>query len=196
VSWTEGATTAAREYGLDEITLSGPFTIFAIPEAPLVEVATSEPAVWDGDGSFVDAAIEWYDDVAGLDRWLVESGPEQWRRIDDVALGTRSPVSGSGVVSDMVLEDHRISFTTTAVGVPHLVKVSWFPNWKATGADGPYRAAPSLMIVVPTEEHVVIDFVDRAPETLGRLTTAGTLIGLGVWQWLARKREDPEVVGA
>jgi len=189
VSWTEEATMAATDYGLGMITDSGPFTIFAIPDSPLVEIADFEPAVWAGEGGFFEAAIDWYDDVDGLDRWLVETGPDDWRRIDDVALGSRDPVRSGGVVTDMVLEDHRISFTTTAVGVPHLVKVSWFPNWQAEGADGPYRAAPSLMIVVPTSESVVINFSDRLPETTGRIVTAVTLIGLGGWFWRRRNSE-------
>ena len=95
-------------------------------------------------------------------------------------------------MTDVVLEDHRISFTTTAVGVPHLVKVSWFPNWQATGADGPYRAAPSLMVVVPTQEDVVVEFRDRLPETAGKLISAATIIGLGVWYWRRRAEEPVE----
>ena len=49
------------------------------------------------------------------------------------------------------MTDDRISFRTDAIGVPHLVKVSYFPNWQATGAEGPYHAGPSFMMVVPTE---------------------------------------------
>lgn len=192
VSYTESATQSAHEFGLQVIAQSDPFTIFGVPESPLVEIASFEPAVWDGEGDFVDAAIEWYDDVDGLDRWVVEDGPNDWRRISDVALGSRAPVSGSGFVSDMVLDDHRISFSTTAIGVPHLVKVSWFPNWHATGAEGPYRAAPSLMIVVPTQSDVVIEFSDRLPERAGKVVTAGTLIGLGLWTW--GRRRDQVVV--
>lgn len=189
VSWTEAATLAADEYGLERLAVSGPFTVFALPEASLVDVAEYEPAVWDGGGSFVDAAIEWYDDIALLDKWMVADGPDEWSRIDSVSDDRRVPIATDGVVTEAVLEDHRISFRTTAVGVPHLVKVSWFPNWRATGADGPYRAAPSLMIVVPTEEEVVLEFGDRLAETAGKVVTAGTLVGLGVWYWI-RRRED------
>ncbi len=181
VSFTETATQAAHDYGLEVAAVSEPFTVFRLPEAPFVEIAAHEPAVWNGESSFFDAALEWYDDVDGLDRWFVESGPDNWRRIDDATERTRRRISTTGVVSNAVLEDHRISFTTSAVGVPHLVKVSWFPNWTATGAEGPYRAAPSLMIVVPTETEVVLEFRDRLPETAGKLVSLGTIIALGVW---------------
>jgi hypothetical protein len=187
VSFTEAATDAAARKGLEVVAESEPFTVFALPESDLVDVASFQPAVWAGDEPFFDAAVDWYDDVSGLDRWLVEDGPSEWRRIDSVDLHSREPISTRGVVSNVVLEDHRIEFTTTAVGVPHLVKVSWFPNWSASGADGPYRAAPSLMIVVPTESDVVIEFKDRLPETAGKAVTLGTLVGLAVWAWRRRR---------
>ena len=93
----------------------------------------------------------------------------------------------SGVVTDVVAEDHRISFTTTAVGVPHLVKVSHFPNWTAEGADGPYRAAPSLMVVVPTSEQVVLEFKNTNAENLGMALTLTAAVGLGVYAYQRRK---------
>lgn len=193
VSFTETATEAARDFGLEVIAESEPFTIFALPASELVEVGDFEPAVWAGEESFFDAAVEWYNDVNGLDRWLVEDGPDDWRRVESATRGTRSPAVASGDVSNIVLEDHRISFETTAIGAPHLVKVSWFPNWVATGADGPYRVAPSLMLVVPTASEVVIEFKDRAAESAGKAITAGTLIGLGIFWW--RKRRSSSLAG-
>jgi uncharacterized membrane protein len=90
----------------------------------------------------------------------------------------------------VIVDDHQIEFDTTAIGVPHLVKVSYFPNWKADGADGPYRAAPSLMVVVPTEGHVVISFQDTWAETGGKWLTAITLLGLIALavRWRLRRR--------
>ena len=45
-----------------------------------------------------------------------------------------------------------LSFHVDQVGVPVLVKVSYFPNWEVDGAEGPYRVAPNMMVVVPTEQ--------------------------------------------
>jgi hypothetical protein len=71
-----------------------------------------------------------------------------------------------------------------------LIKVSYFPNWTAEGAEGPWRATPSLMMVVPTSENVVLEFKDTWAETGGKIATALAvlaLIGLGVWS--ARRRD-------
>jgi len=97
-------------------------------------------------------------------------------------------------VSNIVLDDHRISFTTEAIGVPHLVKVSYFPNWKATGADGPWRSTPSLMVVVPTESEVVLEFADTTAEGGGKLLTlggVGALIVIGGMSF-RRRRITPD----
>ena len=44
----------------------------------------------------------------------------------------------------------KISFDVSEIGKPVEVKESYFPNWKVSGAKGPYRLAPNLMVVVPT----------------------------------------------
>jgi hypothetical protein len=199
VSFTEAATLAAREAGLEEIAAAPPWTIFRLPTSSLVDVAAVQPAVWDGGGDVLDPAVEWYSDVDGLDHWLAADGPPGWVRVDDVADRYNSVLpyqTGDPVVSDVVLEDHRISFTTTAVGIPHLVKVSYFPNWQATGADGPYRAAPSLMMVVPTEEEVTLEFNNTWAENLGMAISIAAvlgLVGLFVYRRALRRDRRPEV---
>lgn len=188
VATTEAANEKAVEADLQVLVETEPFTVYALPESDLVEVGAWEPAVWSGGGSFVDASLDWYDDVDNLDRWLVAQGPEDWLRIDDVGDRGRRSVRIEGAVSDIVLEDHRISFHTTAVGAPHLVKVSHFPNWQATGAEGPYRAAPSLMVVVPTQEDVTIEFSNTIAENGGLLMSGATLAGLAALGMVHRRR--------
>jgi hypothetical protein len=90
-----------------------------------------------------------------------------------------------GSVSDIELDDQSISFTTSAIGVPHLVKVSYFPNWVAEGADGPWLASPSLMVVVPTESEVVLEFRNQAPEWIGWLLTLAGIAALAAFRFLS-----------
>jgi uncharacterized membrane protein len=130
-------------------------------------------------------ALEWYEDVDNLDRWVVADGPADWPRIESLDDRPNVPIeTPEDAVSDIVIENHRISFTTTAVGVPHLVKVSYFPNWRAQGADGPWRATPSLMVVVPTSEDVVLEFEDTWAENGGKIATVvGLVVLLGAVLW-------------
>ena len=67
-----------------------------------------------------------------------------------------------------------VSFRTDRVGEPHIVKVSWFPNWKAEGAEGPWMLSPGLMVVVPTQPEVRLRYQDTPVDLTGKaLTVAG-----------------------
>lgn len=183
-----------------------PFHVFRLPATELVAVATHLPSVYDvpdrglfssligsetvngPDGeplpSFHDKALLWYDDIQNLHRLIVADGPEAWPRITDISERPDVPLTGGGQVSNIVIEDHRISFTTDAIGVPHVIKISYFPNWEATGAEGPWRATPSLMVVVPTSNQVVLEFADTWVETGGKiLTVLGVLALIGAVLW-------------
>ncbi len=193
VAFTDEAKERA-DLELTRVLTSEPFSVFALPESDLVEVATSVPAVFAGD-DFEEAAMRWYDDVDRLDEWLVADGPEDWPRVVDAAnpyAAAARPITGGGEVTDLVVEDHKVSFTTSAVGVPHLVKVSHFPNWRADGAEGPYRAAPSLMLVIPTQQDVVLEFGYTWAELTGfALTAVGIGVAIGVPLWRRRQRRLP-----
>jgi hypothetical protein len=136
-------------------------------------------------------ALDWYDDVDNLDRLVVADGPVDWPRIESIDERPTTAIEApDDAVSDISVDNHRISFTTSAVGAPHLIKVSYFPNWVAEGAEGPWRATPSLMMVVPTSEDVVLEFRDTWAETGGKVATGlavVALVGIGVWS--ARRRD-------
>ena len=217
VSFTPEA--AEKALGIDEfelVTTTEPFQVFRLPETQLVEAATHLPAVYEvpdrsllrsltGSGSvmgrdgeplpsFHDMALEWYEDVDEMDRWVVADGPAEWPRIESIRERPDTEIDvPENPVSNIVLEDHRISFTTEAVGVPHVVKISYFPNWKATGADGPWRAAPSLMVVVPTDNEVVIEFQDTWAESSGQILTIVGLVGLLVGGFAAWRRTTSQI---
>jgi hypothetical protein len=198
VTFTERATDAAREHPLyTEVATAPPWTIFEMPPSDLVDIAERQPSVYVGELGTQEWALEWYDydDPSDLDYWITVDGPQDWRRIAEISerFVDERPYDITGAeVTDVVLEEHRISFTTNAVGVPHLVKVSYFPNWTATGAEGPYRAAPSLMVVVPTDEQVVLEFRQTWPE-LGGLALSLVAIGLLLTRLVMRRRRKAGV---
>ena len=68
--------------------------------------------------------------------------------------------------------------------MPVLVKVSYFPNWTAHGAEGPYRIAPNMMVVVPTSNDVRLTF-DRSRSDLFfyALTGIGILLLIASRIW-------------
>jgi hypothetical protein len=108
------------------------------------------------------------------------SGPSEWQRIDvaidmnrrigepdessrrvDVVLPTK-PIDVVNiepiVVSDVEQGRSSVSFSVNKIGTPVLVRTSYFPNWNVSGAEGPYRVAPNMMVVIPTQTDVKLSF--------------------------------------
>ena len=196
ITVTEEAREKAIDADLEILAEPSPWTIFALPDSDFVDVATRQPVVWAGEESFKDAGLEWYDDVDNLDYWVTADGPENWPRIMEIGerfdFGRR--IGAGGTVTDVVVSDTRIEFTTDAIGVPHLVKMSYFSNWEVTeGGEGPFYAMPSLMVVVPDSERVVLQFRRSGVEKLGNLLTLAGLTTLAWfgWQRYRRYRDDP-----
>ena len=82
------------------------------------------------------------------------------------------------VVSDIAADEFSISFEVDRVGQPVLVRTSYFPNWQVSGADGPYRVAPNLMVVVPTDTEVELTYGRSTIELFSTLLTLVGFVGL------------------
>jgi hypothetical protein len=189
ITQTEEMTGEANRLGLEPLLVEEGYSIFALPESQPVDVAEYTPMVYEGEEDFADVALDWYDEIDSLNRWIVAEGPANWPRFSEIGgpydLGQPLDTT-EAVISDVVIDDHEVSFTTTAVGVPHLVKTSYFPNWRATGAEGPFRAAPSLMVVIPTQEQVSLQFSRTWAEYVGMMLTLIALFFVA--RWLLRTR--------
>jgi hypothetical protein len=63
-------------------------------------------------------------------------------------------------------------------GTPVEVKTSFFPDWQATGADGPWRVAPNLMVVVPTGNQVTLHYASSASDDAGEVVSLAALVAV------------------
>jgi hypothetical protein len=181
------ATSAAKANpDLEQVATSGPWTIFLVRDSALVEPLANEPAVLDGvadaqhdwicrtkddKGRCDGPAISWYIHPDRWDVFLASSGPARWQRVDPDKPRPRARPEPKAEVSGLEVGTDRIAFTVDRPGVPVLVKASYFPNWRVRGADGPYRVAPNLMVVVPTDRQVVLTYGREPIEWLGYLLT-------------------------
>jgi len=91
-------------------------------------------------------------------------------------------------VTNYRLGTQDLSFDVSEIGVPVLVKMSYFPNWEVDGADGPYRVAPNLMVVVPTDTHVRLHYEASSSD---KFYYALTFIGFG-WLIFWRRKGDAQ----
>jgi hypothetical protein len=122
-------------------------------------------------------AVPWFNDTAALNRPLVADGPSSWQHSGPAAARSLPKKRLPNVrVTNVRADTDSVSFDVSRTGVPVYVKTSFFPNWEASGANGPYRATPDAMVVVPTSRHVTLHYGTTGTEWLGR---AGTLAGVG-----------------
>ncbi|MET1002344.1 MAG: hypothetical protein ABWZ15_11085, partial [Acidimicrobiia bacterium] len=160
-------------------------------EPPPEGTKDPEMGKWECD------AARWWGTEELLDTPWAADGPEEWVRMDadDLADAPRERLPNVDVTNVEEEPDH-ISFTVDEVGVPVVVKASYFPNWEVSGAEGPYRLAPNLMVVVPTENEVTLTYGLTGVDWLGRFLTLLGIAGLFVlafWKKLRRYAAEPEI---
>jgi len=182
---------------LTKVAESGPWVVFEVANAPLVQPLVNEPVVVaDNSGSQHDwmeeprdagfrndgVATRWYMHPELWDVMVSLGGPDDWERVDSDEVVPGQPLDANAIVpaevTDVEVGREAIEFDVDRIGVPVLVKASYFPNWNVSGAEGPWRVAPNLMVVVPTEEHVTLRFERTSVEWFAYLVTALGIVGL------------------
>ena len=182
VAYTDRAKQAAKAAGLPVRATSGKFTIYEVGDGHLVEVPRFRPVLLD-DPDWRSNSLSWYRNRDWLDTPLAYASAGDPAARAAFAQPGRLPVTTlprqaltrPGTVPSRDGGD-TLEFTTDRVGEPHVVKVSYFPNWRAEGAKGPWMLSPGLIVVVPTQAKVRLVYRDTAVETAGK---ALTLLGVG-----------------
>ncbi len=195
---------ADRHPDLTEVATSGPWHVYEIAgEGTLVTPLQYQPAVVDGADETRDdwltLGTSFFQDPTRYGVMPAADGPDNWERVGMVETSptpegtTTLPVVGLSPqpervplpevnVSDIEVKDNGMSFRVDRTGVPVLVKMSYFPNWEAYGADGPYRVAPNYMVVIPTDNEVSLNF-GYSKSDLGAYFLTFVGIGLAIATW-------------
>ena len=153
VTYTSGGTSSVQQRT---------WKIYEVANSDLVTPLLYQPVVMSGVSSggktWLDASESWYLDPNRWDVYEAASGPKSWTRVSPSDTSppriTLPPVQ----VSDIHEGNESISFNVDQTGVPVLVKTSYFPNWQVSGARGVYRVTPNLMLVIPTSNHVTLNY--------------------------------------
>ena len=206
---SEAIAAASAQPGLIKVAQSGPWVIFRVSESDLVVPLTVQPVVvsmasGDPRERWLEIGTSWFQHA---DEWAAlpaDAGPSEWQHIDaKVDLTRREGEPGTSgrrvdivtpaqaiepvvlppvVVGNVEMGQSDVSFSVDKIGVPVLVRVSYFPNWKVDGATGPFRVAPNMMVVIPTSNTVKLHYGSTSLDYMAYLLT---FIGIGV---LVRRR--------
>jgi hypothetical protein len=181
----EAVAQANQQAALLKIAESGPWVIYQVENSDLVVPMRVQPVVVSNRGGdpkerWLEIGTSWFQHPEDWAAVPVDDGPDSWQRVDaiidlnrrqgepndpsrrvdivkpseNISVVELEPVS----ISNTVLEDEAISFSVDKIGVPVQVRMSYFPNWKVDGAQGPYRVAPNMMVVIPTEKNVRLHY--------------------------------------
>ena len=180
VAYTDQAKKAAKDAKLPVVATSGKFVIYQVGDGHLVEVPSYRPVLLD-DPDWRGNSLTWYRTVKWLDVQLAyaSKGDKDARAAfaDPGRLPARDlphqALRSPGPVPSRMVGDDQLEFTTDRIGEPHVVKVSYFPNWHVEGAKGPWMLSPGLMVVVPTQANVRLVYRDTPVEGAGKALTVG-----------------------
>ncbi len=213
MAYTPEAIAQANEQSdLTLVASSGPWQVYELNNLSIVEPITVEPVVVnkrDGDPRerWLEIGTSYFQNSSEWNALPVADGPESWQRMDaELDLGRQVGEEGGPgrqvdivvpsqdieqrdiepvVVSNVSIGNEALSFNVDKVGTPVLIKVSYFPNWKVTGADKVYRAAPNMMVVVPTSNKVTLTYEESL---LDRSSYLLTFAGIVLLVFMVRRR--------
>ena len=215
---------AAAQPELILVASSGPWDIYEVTDSVVVEPLTVQPVVVRGRSGDprernLELGTSWFQHPEEWAAMPADDGPAAWQRISvAVDIDRREgepgdpgrkvdivepvepiePVALPPIeVSDVQIEQQSLSFSVDQVGVPVVVKVSYFPNWDATGALGPYRIGPNMMVVVPTATEVELTYGRSATDWVFSLLTVVGIALCVFWRYRGdvRHAADAPVFG-
>ncbi|MGH3733765.1 MAG: hypothetical protein ACRDVC_10430 [Acidimicrobiales bacterium] len=171
--------------------------IYLIKDSPMVQALSSTPNVVANISSqrdWLSANEEWWLDPSLQDVYAAETGPATWPRASSISTMTRGSALRVVTVTHVHVGLQSLTFRVSRVGVPMLVKISYYPRWHVTGATGPYRVSPNLMVVVPTSKNVNLNYTSAPALSLANVVSDATVIvGLVVLYMSLRRRRRPSV---
>jgi hypothetical protein len=163
--------------------------IYEVKSSAIVSPLADQPVVMKGVSkggkSWLTPSEQWYLNPSLFDVPYAASGPKSWQRVAPTDTNPPRTQLPAVQVANIKPTDDSVSFDVDRVGVPVLVKVSYFPNWHVSGAKGPYRVTPNLMVVIPTSHHVRLHYGYTGVDELGMLLS---LAGIAALVWLFRAK--------
>lgn len=126
---------------------------------------------------------DWYLNTENINSPVIyDTGKDDIKKYEQIskkelANVPKNPVENKGRIIYEKVDREKIEFYTTGIGQPHVIKVSYFPNWKVYGAEGPFLVSPSFMLVIPTQSNVTLVYGKTIENIVGNtLTVTGWVI--------------------
>jgi hypothetical protein len=165
--------------------------IYLIKNSPMVEPLRHDPNVVANVASqaqWLNANQTWWLTPDYQKVFLALSGPSSWPRASNVSSMTTSATLPSVNVTKVKVGLQSLAFHVSRIGVPMLVKISYYPRWHVTGGTGPYRVSPNLMVVIPTSRNVSLHYTTTPALSVGNIVSDLTVLAGFVALFFVLKR--------
>ncbi|AGX87800.1 6-pyruvoyl-tetrahydropterin synthase-related protein [Candidatus Symbiobacter mobilis] len=166
------------------VTSAAPFHVFRVRDfhTHLVDLVDHGDQVlrWESRRRWMENAFAWFRSRSRFARELPV--------FHDGVPPTLATAAPDARIHDIRLDRHRIAWKTHAVGSAHLLRVAWHPRWQLATRGELFLAGPGLMLVVPQEASVVLEYGHTPIGIAGMVGTALGLAGLA-WAIFAQRRQ-------
>jgi len=201
ITETQAATEqAARLASLTKIDSTGPWpggstwTVWLIHNSATVvgldQTPTVVPGIDKDHTTWLNANVSWFLNPSRWSHLLAASGPSSWAKSTEKVPVNYGHIAKPTTISHVAMGLNDVSFDSSELGKPVLVKVSYYPRWHVSGGTGPYRVSPNLMVVIPSAHHVVLRYGADPASSIGVIITwvAIVLIAtLALISWYRRR---------
>ena len=124
------------------------FSVYRLKSDGYVVVPKNLPQIVNSS-EWLDVSIKWYENKRMLDAPLVfvqgdKKKLPDWPEVSPALINFKKiPLENDTTITETVKND-EIVFRTSAVGKPHWIKMSYFPNWKVEAPTAPTWLLPPL----------------------------------------------------
>ena len=136
------------------------------PESQLVDIITAPLEIKTRE-NWMDSAFRRFRlAYPYAERQVYVSPDQQWQ--------DPQPVAG-GEVQLLEMARERLVFETTAVGQPHVIRMTYNPKWMSVNGEPVFLTEPAFMLIVPRQPRVELRYAMARPDYIG---IAFSLIGI------------------
>lgn len=147
----------------------GEFSIYQVPNSELVTLV-SHIELRPKSKNWLDESISWYKTMDFSKFIVFYRNSRELRDIKSYLQNNSQAQDDSQIQGSIMIKDIKkdsLSFETENLYKPHLVKISYFPGWRAKGAAGPYLISPSFMMVIPYQNEVSLEYSYNTWDKIG-----------------------------
>jgi len=154
----------------------GGFRVYRIPNSDLVEVIP-DINLMPKTNKWLDESIDWYKKMDFSQPIVFYQNKKELKDLENFSnVSQKEELIEDAAVQIKEITNDSLVFSTDHLGIPHLIKYTYFPGWQVKGASGPYLVSPSFMMVIPFENEVTLQYSYNIWDKIGFAVSILSLI--------------------